>query len=216
MALSFIGATSSVTETTSIPVGHVAGDLMLVFAFRVGVKTAPTLPSGWTSVGVNTGFASASVVAYKIATSATEVSGTWTNASGIVCHVYRGQKTGATPVINSSGAAATSTTVNYSGIVTMAEPGTSWVVRFAGHASNNTALETAPSGHTLRTNTAGASSVEVSGFDTNGSVATSSYASLGVSGTSADWITKTIEILEGTVTVPPDTSASGSFLPFFV
>jgi hypothetical protein len=84
--------------------------------------------------------------------------------------------------------------VSYSGIVTMTDPGNSWVARFGANTSVNTALESPPSGHTLRTNLAGASA-ETVGFDTNGAVSSSSFANVTVGGTSGNWITKTLEIL---------------------
>ena len=193
MALSFIGAGSAGATTITIPSGHALGDLLVMFAFRDGSTTAPTVPTGWTSLGVNTGTTCASVVAYKVCETAAETSGTWTNASMLACHVYRGQRA-VTPLINSGGNAGTTSAVDYAGITAMTEPGTSWVIRFAGNTSINTSLETAPSGHTNRTNTASAVA-EVSGHDTNGPVSSSSFGSVAAGGTAGNWITKTIELI---------------------
>lgn len=193
MALSYISQAAA--ESNSLILGtHAAGDLLLMFAFRDGATTAATVPAGWTSVGVNAGTACASVVAYRVATSSAEVSGTWTNATNLTCHVYRGQRFVGPPVINSGGQSGTGTSVSYSGITTMTDPGNSWVARFAGHTSIDTALESPPAGHTLRSDSVGAIA-EVAGFDTNGAVSSSAFASVTVNGTSGNWITKTIEIL---------------------
>lgn len=198
MSLSFIGANAAQANTITIPIGHASGDLMLIFAFRDGSTTSPSLPAGWTSVGLNAGTLCASLVGYKVAASSLETSGTWTNADALVCHVYRGQKV-ASPVVNSGGQTGTGTTVNYSGIVSMADPGNSWVVRLAGDTSTDAALETPPSGHTFRAGNSGAT-CEVAGFDTNGAVSSSTFAGVSVGGTSGNWLTKTLEILAEPVT----------------
>lgn len=194
MALSYIASGGAQANTVTIPAGHAAGDLLLIFAFRDGSTTSPSIPAGWTSVGLNAGTLCASTVAYKIATSSSETSGTWTNADALVCNVYRGQFYSGTPVINSGGQTGTSSTVNYSGIVSMTDAGNSWVVRFAGNTSIDTALETPPTGHTFRAGNVGAT-CEVASFDTNGAVSSSSFGSTSVGGTTGNYITKTLEIL---------------------
>lgn len=89
MAISRISSASN--NSTSVTIGtHDANDLILIMAFNDGSSTAPTLASGWINVrntgGNNTGY----VLAYKIATSNAETSGTWTNADVVVAIVYRG------------------------------------------------------------------------------------------------------------------------------
>lgn len=194
MALSYINAGAAQGETITIPSSHASGDLLLMFAWRDGSTTACDLPAGWTNVGINTGTLCATRVAFKVAASGSETSGTWTNATSLACHVYRGQKS-SSPVVNSGGQTGTSTTINYSGIVTMTDPGNSWVARFAGISTNDTSLQTAPSGHTNRSNSAGAVLDEVAGHDTNGAVSSSSFGSVSAGGTSGNYITKTLEIL---------------------
>lgn len=196
MALSYINASSAEATSVAIPSGHAAGDLLLVFAFRSNSTTAPSIPAGWTSVGLNTGTNCSSTVAYKVATSGTELSGTWTGSTDILCHVYRGQKR-TNPVINSGAQTGTGTTVNYAGIVTMADPGNVWIARFGAIISTTTAIETPPVGHTLRID-AVQSTVELVGFDTNGLVKTSSFGAVNVGGTSGSYLTKTIEIIADT------------------
>jgi hypothetical protein len=140
-------------------------------------------------------------VAYKFATSGSETSGTWTNANAVACQIYRGAFLSGTPVINSGGQTGTSATVNYSGITTMVDPNASWVLRFAGNTSIDTALETPPTGHTFRVGNVGAT-CEVAGFDTNGSVVSSSFGSTSVGGTTGNYVTKTLELI-------PDHSTGG-------
>lgn len=199
MAISFIGAGGAQANTVTIPVGHATGDLLIIYAFRDGSTTAPTIPAGWTQVGLNTGTTVSSATGYRVATSGSETSGTWTNADAMVCHVYRGQLATGTPIVNPGAQAGTSTTVNYSGIVTMTGPGTSWVALFAGHSSIDTSLETPKTGTVNRSDNVGAI-CEVAGHDTNGTVASFSFGSVNVGGTSGNYITKTIEILAATST----------------
>lgn len=194
MALSYIASGAANANTITIPAGYAVGDLLLMFAFRDGSTTSPSIPAGWTSVGLNAGTLCASTVAYRVATSLSETSGTWTNANALVCNVYRGQYTSGPPVVNSGGQTGTATTVNYSGITTMTDAGSSYVVRFAGDTSIDTALETPPSGHTFRAGAVDAT-CEVASFDTNGAVSSSSFAGVSVGGTSGNFITKTLEIL---------------------
>lgn len=199
MAISYINSGGTQANTITIPSGHAAGDLLVMFAFRDGSTTAPTIPTGagWIQVGLNTGTATSSSTAYKVASSSSETSGTWTNANALICHVYRGQLTTGTPVVNSGAQAGTGTSVNYSGIVTMTGPGTSWVTLFAGHSSTDTALETVKPGTINRSNNVGAI-CEVAGHDTGGPVASFSFGTVAIGGTSGNWITKTIEILAAT------------------
>lgn len=197
MAISYIASGGAQTNTITIPTGYVAGDLLVMFAFRDGNTTAPTIPAGWTQVGLNTGTLTSSATAYKVATSSSETSGTWTNADALICHVYRGQLATGTPIVNSGAQAGTGTSINYSGIVTMTAPGTSWVTLFAGHSSIDTSLETAKSGTVNRSDNVGAV-CEVAGHDTNGAVSSFSFGTVPVGGTSGNWITKTIEILAST------------------
>lgn len=199
MAISFISAGGAQAATITIPAGHATGDLLIMFAFRDGSTTAPSIPAGWTQIGLNTGTSVSSTTAYRVATSSSETSGTWTNANAIVCHVYRGQLATGTPVVNSGAQAGTGTSVNYSGIITMTGPGTSWVALFAGHSSIDTSLETPKSGTVNRSNNVGAT-CEVAGHDTNGTVASFSFGSVTVGGTSGNYITKTVEILAATAT----------------
>lgn len=207
MAISYINSGGAQANTITIPSSHASGDLLLMFAFRDGNTTSPSIPAGWTSVGLNSGTLCSSTVAYKVAASGSETSGTWTNADALLCHVYRGQKS-SSPVVNSGAQTGTGTTVNYSGIVTMTDPGNSWVTRMSGHTSIDTALETPPSGHTFRAGNVGAT-CEVAGFDTNGAVSSSSFAGVSVGGTSGNWVSKTLEIL-----IAPASTVNSGFLRF--
>lgn len=196
MSLSFIGAGAAQANTVSIPT-HQAGDLIVIFAFRDDSTTAPSVPAGFTSAGSNTGTVNSSIIGYKRATSSGETSGTWTNALGLVVHVYRGAFTSGPPIIRWAAQTGTANTINYSGITTMYESGgSSWVARFAGTSVTDNSIETAPTGHTNRASAGGSGAVlEVVGHDTNGGVSSSSFGSVSAGGSAGNYISITVEIV---------------------
>lgn len=193
MAIAFVNAGSAEATTVTIPAGHAAGHLLIIFAFRDGSTTAPTVPAGWSSLGANAGTSCASALAYKVAKDS-DTSGTWTNATDLVCHVYSGQATNKVPVVAPSAQTGTGTTVNYSGLAPMQCPGSSWVAAFAGHSSIDTSIETPPTSMVNRTDSPHATA-EAVGHDSNGVLNTYTFNGVAVGGTSGNWISKTVEIL---------------------
>jgi len=145
MAISFVGSTTGTNSIASMP-AHQAGDLLLFFAFRDGSETAPSLPSGYTSkLTKSDGYIDTSCrVGYKIAAGGSETSGEWTNATSLICHVYRGVDQ-TTPLGGSSTYGHNNTgnnTISYRVITMTDTSGASWVAGFAGHAATNTSLIT--------------------------------------------------------------------------
>ena len=157
MAVSFISTASAASNTVAMPT-HAAGDMIVAFAFRDGDITAPTIPAGWlgrySPVGQNTCSMS---FAFKIAASASETTGTWTNATGISVAVYRkgASETWTTPAafVNSG----TGTSIDYSALYyfgpteVRSEANTElWWVRMAGHRAGTDLLGSTPAGWTAR------------------------------------------------------------------
>lgn len=113
-------------ETLTLP-AHAAGDLLLMLATRHLDSTIPTLPANWTSTaedGTVGALAQASPtcavrLGWRIATSSSHTSGTWTNAQQLLCLVYEGVDA-VNPV--SAGASviqalhSSATTINYPGL----------------------------------------------------------------------------------------------------
>lgn len=196
MPLIPVNAGCAEANSITIPAGHQIGDLLLMFAFRDGSVTVPTVPSGWTSLGTDTQTSpnASSAIAWKIATSSADTSGTWTGTTNMVCAVFRGQATNKTPVFVSGVQKGSSTTVSYNGLSPMKCPGTSQLIAFIGHTSIDTTLETPPAGMTNWTNLAGVTA-EVAAQYTNGVISAFSTTNVSVGGTSGAWIEKTIEIL---------------------
>lgn len=198
MPISRVGSASAEATTVTIPTGHRIGDLLIIFAFRDGSATNPTVPAGWTTLTNTTDGTSASVsLGYKIATSTSETSGTWTNTTHLQCIVYSGQRQSGQPVGTFVAAAGTTSPSTYSA-VTLKNNSASWICAFQGHVSvDTTTLSTPPTGMINLQNLAGATSDSVS-FDTNGPyTTTTSYAANTVApgGTAASWQTIMLEIL---------------------
>lgn len=82
---------SATNNGTTITIGtHAANDSIIIFAYNDGAVTAPTLPSGWSGVHMYQGGNSATRIGWKLAATASETSGTWTNADTLIAVVYRG------------------------------------------------------------------------------------------------------------------------------
>ena len=194
MPISFISAASGTTTATLG--SHQTGDLILVFAYRDGNTTAPSLPSSPTFNNIQASGANSNSarMAWRVATSSAETIGTWTNATTVIAVVYRGVNT-ETPIGGSAITGAQSTTVTYPGITMSVTDGSSWVVGAAGHRSTNTSLETPPSGlGSLRNNTVDATD-EASFFDSNGGLTSWSNTNVSVGGTSSGWRAITAELI---------------------
>lgn len=178
MTISYIGSAAAETTSVTLP-SHQAGDLLLMWAYRASGTTRPVAPAGWTYATMRANVVQAATVAYKVAASASEISGTWTNAEAVAVAVYRDSANYLSiGGVNAVSAAAT-TNVQFVAIITPATQTTTlntmrtastWVVGCVGVVSNTSDVETPPSGMTNRVNLAGAGALEVSIHDTNGDV----------------------------------------------
>lgn len=193
--IQYVGSQTG-TNTLTLP-GHQAGDLILLFAYRDGSNTAPSVPTGqnWTTVQNPTGANTNShALAAKVATSSSEGVGTFTSATTVIAHVYRPKAS----YVLAIGAVATpgtgsSTTVTYPALTLQDTVGDSVVVGFAGHRSTNTTLETPPAGMVNRS-TAVDGTDEAAGHDTNTGVSSWSATAVSVGGTSSGWRATTVEV----------------------
>lgn len=187
---SYIAATSAEATSLTLP-SHQAGDTIVIVAARVGNTTPPTMPSGWVSFVSRSNNGIGSVVAYKIAASAGETSGTWTNATHMAAATYRNDTNyllmGA---VGQNG--NFSTAINYAALTMRA---TSWLVGIVILATNSTTGDTAPSGMTQRLDLIGASSGEVAIADTNSTVSAWSSTN-STSGSNVNYHTHLIELFD--------------------
>lgn len=165
------GVASAGSASVTLP-SHVSGDLIIVFAYRDGSTTQPTLPAGFTAIsnaiGANT---NSSTLGYKVAASGSETSGTWTNASAILAVVV---STSVDHLIGASAAnSGSSKTITYPALTL---GGTNMVLCFAGHRAINVAVEAPPYGM-LRVGSFQNATCELACHATNGKV--SSFSSVG-------------------------------------
>jgi len=154
----------------------------VVFAYRDGSNSAPSLASGFTNIsssgGANT---NSSRLAYKWAASSSESVGTWTNATDIIVHVYRGVTRIGTSTVGSGSSAS----VTYPAL-TLEKAGTSWVARFAGNRTSITGGT--PGGYTQRQ-----TQTRVKGLDSNGAVPSDPGAAT-QAGTNTGWHARSLEL----------------------
>lgn len=188
MAITRIGFATGTTSCT-LPT-HQAGDLILIFAYRDGNTTAPSLPAGYWNITNNGANTNSMRVGYRIAPSAGTSSGTWTNATSVIAVVYRGARVGTFAV-----GGAASTTVNYPAITLLKSDNTSWVVSGAGHRSIDTSIEAAPSGMT-NVNSVLDATDELAVHDTNGTASSWSSTNVSVGGTSSGWRSCVVELID--------------------
>jgi hypothetical protein len=191
--------TSSCTTT-----GNAIGDLEIAYAGVNLSATAPTVATGWTSVGTGTinGTStadSAVLMACKVATGTSEASNTFTNATSLIIMVYRGQKAGTTatcasailgtPSFFTSTVNTTSTTETFNAITNSS--GDSFDAGFGYCSACTAGIATAPTAMSNQNSITGPPGM--GGHDTN--AGGSSFSSANVTLTTAGRIiTGTVEI----------------------
>lgn len=210
MAISYIASGTGITSVSTMP-SHAAGDYLIGCAFRDGNNTAPTLPAGWTELpsGSSLGAGSNSNgmrLAYKVASSSSETSGTWSSATSLNIDVYRGVGS----IGNVTQNEGNGTSINYPANTFTVTDGTSWAVLYGGHRSANTDIEVPPTGATNRSDNADATD-ELATHDTNGGVTSWSSTNQTLTGTSSGWRTVVVELVAAGATNYTLTAAKGTF-----
>jgi len=94
---------------TSIGVTCLVGDLLIFVGFRDGSVTNPALPGGLTSIAAPDGTLCSSTIGWKRATTTTDSSGVFTNATDTLAIIIRNAEQVATPMLNVNGAGTTNT-----------------------------------------------------------------------------------------------------------
>ena len=194
MTVSFVGSQGAAAATVTIP-AHQVGDLILIFAYRDGSNTAPTIPTAggtvptWTTIGSTGANTNSSAFVRTTATATNHTSGTFTNATELICLVYRGATVGA----SAGGSGSATTSIAYPALTLQRTNNTSWVVGVAGHRTA-TNVELAPTGMTNRTSIG----TEAAGHDTNGTVSSWTQQTVTVNASSAyrSW---TVELRDKTI-----------------
>lgn len=189
MAISRTQAVSANANTVAIT-SATAGDIIVVWAYFAGTATIPSLPAGFTNIVGTAGTAQAARLGYKVSTGGETSSGVWTNATQVVCQVYRGAGSfGTTPTIT----AGNGTSLSYSARTLLTTDGTSWWLGFGGASSATAGMNGSPTG-TLPNISNRTSQTKINGCDTGAGTATNlSAQSLNVT-TTGRWQTTTIEL----------------------
>jgi surface protein len=188
-SITYIGNATG-TDSATLPT-HQTGDLILAFAFRDGSTTLPTLPSGWTSIDTAAANICSARVAYKVAASSGETTGTWTNATTVIFLVYRGVNISRiTNIDTESTGTGTTVTYNANGFW----QGLSRLVAFSGHRSTNTALETPPGDLSLIVGVVDATDEAASFESSVDNYGNWASTNVSVGGTGSGWITFTARL----------------------
>lgn len=194
----------------SIALGtHQTDDVIVIWAYRNNSATIPTLPSGYTSITTVGATVHSAILGYKVATSGSETSGTWTNATSVACAVYRGVDT-TTPFSHPSGQSdAANATVSWSGIApSIDNPGSDWVLTTFGSITDIGNMDThPPTSCTLVTDYSETAAQECTLFDTNTGVSSYSFNQK-TADAAITWLTKTVAIR-----VAPTTNTARSSVP---
>lgn len=186
-----IGGCAAATTSCAMP-GNNVGDYIYAFAFRTAT-TAPTLPSGWTTIATNSASSSSFRSGCKVATGTSETSGTWTNATSLTVEIYRGANATLTAncatvgmsIGTTASGTGTTSTINYPALTMSNADGKSWVIG----ASGSSGATCTPSGMTSEQ---AQTTVNILN-DTNGGVA--SWGSTNCTGSTGNWKSNVVELI---------------------
>lgn len=194
-----MGAACAEANSIGLPSGIQRGDLMLIFAFRDGSATNPTVPAGWTTLTNTLDGTSCSAAIGWRRYQPGDTSGTWANATALALVVYRGAQSDGEPVGTPQTSVGTTSPSTYAAVAT-GRGGSSWIAAFQGHRSvDTTALTTPPTGLTNVASALGAT-CDVVVHDSNGPISDRFVsATVAPGGTASGWITAMVEIFSRAV-----------------
>lgn len=185
--ISYVNSASSYpSESVTIPT-HQVGDLIVIIAYNSDASGAPIIPADFIPVLQSTTGPWHRSIGYRIATTTTTTSGTWTNATSLTVAIYRGASAVGASINRTSSATTTITWDNLT--LTENAQNTSWVVGMAAVFNNSSGTPNAPSGRTERLN---ANYNRL--WDTNGPI-TGNYTSQTASMSSQSYVSAVIEIV---------------------
>jgi len=192
-----VGTNTATGTTVTIP-AHQPGDLLVICAGRAASATAPTMPITWIApaTGNKAGTSVSGRIGYKWASSTSDVSGTWTNATQLDVHVYRPTSGNTAAVGNIAWSSSSNNTVNYPALTMMDGSGASWVAGFAFVSNGTETVNVAPSGMTNETSLVNGSTSWIAGHDTESGVASWSSTNATTTGTAGNSVSATIEIMD--------------------
>lgn len=146
MAISRVGSASTQGSATITIPTHQSGDMILIVAPRNNI-TAATVPSGWVTLSKIGSGGISFAIAWKIAKSSSETSGSWTGNSALHVLVLRASAGVLAFSPASTITTATSATVQYGALVNYrAGVLDNWYIGTAFQLNSTNSLETAPTG----------------------------------------------------------------------
>ena len=206
---------SSVTaNANSVTFGtHAAGDTIVVAGYRDGNNAGPTVPAGWYQLFSGGGNSLGFSVAWKIATSAAETSGTWNNATSLHAIVYRPANGKVVYPAYYSGNGASSVSVNIatqSAGTFAAGSDDLWLLAFIAQRNSSNSLDTATwTGLTNVSSSTDGSSWQFVANDSNSTRTTAWTSTTATVANSAAWQTRLFGLQE----VPhPSTGGGGGLI----
>ena len=211
MTVSFVSASAVQAATMTLP-AHQAGDLIILMA-HCATNASPVVPAGWASPQIRNSSPRGAALAYKIALSSAETSGTWGQTNGLMAVVYR-DNANYLVIGGVSQSESASTTVSFAGLAVKNSStnikmrSDSAVIAMGVWANaNNTTMQQSPTGTTNRLNFVGAN-YEAAWHDTSSPVASIAATTI-TANVAVVTMSFTMEILD---TGAPKTSAGGLFV----
>jgi hypothetical protein len=197
MTISFVSAASA--AATSVSIGsHQAGDLIVIIGYRDATSALSTFPNHWNLAASSIGSSNTIFVAWTEATSGGMTSGTWTGVTHMTSLVYRpasGHRLSMGLFASTGATVGSGGDITYPALAGVDTPVDRWVIGAAGHRSNDTDIQVAPSGMTNRANIAGGSTGELAVHDTDGSIGSWSNTTYTLTaGTSAAYRSVTVQV----------------------
>jgi hypothetical protein len=196
MTISYISAAGAASNSVTLGT-HATNDLITIVAFNNTSSTIPSLPTGW----INQYTLSATIgwrVGFRIATSSSETSGTWTNADAVIALVHRaGSNALVLPAANVS-SSGTATNITYGAIGSALDRTNApdrWMIALGSTRTADSSIETAPTSFTNRTSVLGGS-WELVAHDSNGTLGSYGGSTVSAGGTSALFRTLLIQLFE--------------------
>lgn len=198
---SLVGTAKAAAASVTLPT-HLAGDMILIFAYRINAdNVSPSLPAGYTAINNGGANSVAHRCGYKVAASGAETSGTWTNATGIIAHVYRGTLQADPRGLQAAGSGTTATMTYQVGTGLEIVDGTSWIAAFGVHAAASDLGGTLSGAEAMTMRQTAAGGVAAS-YDTSGGTATWVAHTDGVNA-SGGWRTQVVEVIADPGGAPP-------------
>jgi hypothetical protein len=198
MPLSRVGQASA--DANSVAISAAEGDLVVVFAYRSGNNTAPTLNGDYTNIanGANSagGTNSSFRIGFRIAPSGgVSSTGTWTNATHVSAIVMRGRRIAGAI---GNGAASTgnnsTSSIVYEAVSLTAGQAGQWLLAFGARSAGHADVATAPTG--LANHTSAPATPLIAGHTSNGIRSTNwPQTSVSVGGTGAKHLSYVLEVL---------------------